>query len=247
MILRKIGKKITRLAEVLENPQLFIVRWQGISIDGFVRLNQPWLTEAGINTVLDIGANVGQFAKLIHKVLPTAMIYSFEPLGECYEELKKRMQKVDGFRAFNTALGDANGDLEFHRNEFSPSSSALPMSDLHIRNYPFTAEEQLIKVRSVKLDDMIEDLKIVDNLLIKIDVQGFEHKVISGGRNTVRLATILIIETSFQSLYVGQPLFEDVYDLLREDFRYMGALEQSQSLTDGSVLYEDSIFVKKGV
>ncbi len=94
---------------------------------------------------------------------------------------------------------------------------------------------------------MIEDLEIVDNLLIKIDVQGFEHKVISGGRNTVRLATILIIETSFQSLYVGQPLFEYVYELLREDFRYMGALDQSQSLTDGSVMYEDSIFVKKGV
>ncbi len=155
MILKKIGKKIARLTEALENPKLFIVRWQGIPIGGFVGLNQPWLTEAGINTVLDIGANVGQFAKLIHKVLPTAMIYSFEPLGECYEELKKRMQKVDGFRAFNTALGDTNGDLEFHRNEYSPSSSALPMSDLHIQNYPFTAEEQLTKVKSAKLDDMI--------------------------------------------------------------------------------------------
>ena len=82
-------------------------------------------------------------------------------------------------------------------------------------------------------------------MLIKIDVQGFEDKVIAGGRNIIRRATILILETSFQPLYIGQPLFEDIYDSLKQDFRYMGSLSQSQSQIDGSALYEDSIFVKK--
>jgi len=138
-----------------------------------------------------------------------------------------------------------NSELEFHRNEYSPSSSVLPIADLHKQNYPFTAKEHLTKVRSARLDDIAKDLKIEDNLLIKIDVQGFEDKVIAGGRNIMRRATILILETSFQPLYIGQPLFEDIYDSLKQDFRYMGSLSQSQSQIDGSVLQEDSIFVKK--
>ena len=87
MILTKIGKKIVRLTQMLDNPKLFSLRRRGISIDTFLKLNQPWLTEAGINTIFDIGANVGQFAKLVHEVLSTAMIYSFakvESMETCF-------------------------------------------------------------------------------------------------------------------------------------------------------------------
>jgi len=85
-----------------------------------------------------------------------------------------------------------------------------------------------------------------ENLIIKIDVQGFESKVITGGTKIIRQAEILIIETSFQPLYIGQPLFNDIYDFLKEDFRYMGSLGESRTnRIDGSPLFEDSIFVKK--
>jgi len=246
MILTKIGKKIARLAEAIENPTLFSLRRRGISIDTFLKLNQPWLLEANIKTVFDIGANVGQFASLIHEVLPTATIYSFEPLEDCCEELKQRMGKISNFRAFNIALSDTDGELEFHRNEHLPSSSVLPVADLHRQNYPFAAKEYLTKVKTAKLDDVAIDLKIEDNLLIKIDVQGFEDKIIAGGKNIIRQAKILILETSFQPLYAGQPLFEDIYDSLKEYFRYMGSL--GEPIIDriyGSPLFEDSIFVKK--
>jgi len=205
-----------------------------------------WLKGMNIRTILDIGANTGQFATLIHEVLPEAMIYSFEPLEDCYNELEKRMRKVNNFEAFNVALTDINGELEFHRNEHSPSSSALSMTDLHKHNYPYAAKDNLIKVQSIRLDDVAKDLKIKDDLLIKIDVQGFEDKVIAGGENTIRQAAIMIIETSFQVLYAGQPLFEDIYDLLKQDFRYMGSWGKSRiSQVDSSPLFEDSIFVNK--
>src|SRR2546421_11897610 len=38
------------------------------------------------NTVLDIGASHGQFAREILRAFPDANIYSFEPIPECYEE-----------------------------------------------------------------------------------------------------------------------------------------------------------------
>ena len=99
MIIAKIGRKIARLTQMLEDPRLFRIRQKGVSIDNFLNLNQPWLLQANINTVFDIGANVGQFAILIHEVLPTARLYSFEPLENCYEELKKRMKEVNNFNS----------------------------------------------------------------------------------------------------------------------------------------------------
>jgi len=246
MILEKIGKKIARLGQTIENYKLLSLRQKGISIDEFLKLNQLWLLEAHINTVFDIGANVGQFASLIHEVLPTATIYSFEPLEDCYEKLKKKMQEVDNFRAFNLALCDTNRQLTMYRNEHSPSSSVLPMANLHKQNYPHTAKDTIIEVRSARLDDVAKDLKIEENLLIKIDVQGFESKVIAGGKKAIKQAEILIIETSFQPLYIGQPFFDDIYDFLKEDFRYMGSLgEPRMNRVDGSPLFEDSIFLKK--
>lgn len=246
MILTKIGRRIALFAQVLDNPKAFSLLRRGVSTE-FVELNRPWLVNVGINTVFDIGASTGLFAGIIHEILPSAMIYSFEPLKDCYEKLEKRMAKVSGFRAFNIALGDSNGELEFHRNEFSPSSSVLPMADLHKQNYPFTAEEHLTKVKSARLDDVATDLRIEDSLFIKMDVQGFEDKVIAGGRNIIKRARVLILETSFSPLYIGQPLFGDIYDSLKEDFRYMGALSQSHSPIDGSILQEDSIFVNRSI
>jgi FkbM family methyltransferase len=246
MVLARMCRKISRLAQLIENPKLFRILRKGVSIDTFLRLNRPWLLEANINTVFDIGANIGHFASLIHEILPTGTIYSFEPLQDCYKQLKKRMKKIDNFEAFNVALGDTNGELTFHKNEHLPSSSVLPMADIHKQNYPYAAKDTIIKVRSAKLDDIAEDLKIEDNLLIKIDVQGFEDKIIVGGKNTIKRASILILETSFQPLYIGQPIFEDIYDYLKEDFRYIGSLgEPRMNQIDGSPLFEDSIFVKK--
>ena len=247
MILTKIAKKVTRLIEAIESPRLFTVWRRGISVSGFLGLNRPWLLNANIKTVFDIGANTGQFASLIHEVLPEAFIYSFEPLEECYQKLKTKEREITNFKAFNIALGDTDGEIEFYRNEYSPSSSILPMADLHKQNYPFTDKEYLSKVKVARLDDIAKDLVIEGDLLIKMDVQGYEDKVIHGGRLLINRAKILLIETSFNPLYLGQPLFGDIYECLRDDFNYMGSLYQSQTISkiDGSILQEDSIFVRK--
>lgn len=56
-------------------------------------LRLRWLKEMDIKSVLDIGANEGQFASLIRILLPDATINSFEPIPQCYEKLKKNFKK----------------------------------------------------------------------------------------------------------------------------------------------------------
>ena len=94
MLLANMKRKIGRLLQLIENPKFFRLRQKGISIDSFCLLNKPWIFKSNINTVLDIGANVCDFAYLIHELFPKAVIYSFEPLDDCYEKLKIRMEKV---------------------------------------------------------------------------------------------------------------------------------------------------------
>jgi hypothetical protein len=62
----------------------------------------------------------------------------------------------------------------------------------------------------------------------------------------LRRATVLIVETSFEVLYKDQPLFGDVYDLLRErGFVHMGTEDIMRDPRDGRVLQCDSIFCRR--
>ena len=94
-----------------------------------------------------------------------------------------------------------------------------------------------------KLDDIAPELGELGKFLVKIDVQGFEDRVIKGGLKTLKKADLIIIETSFQELYKGQVLFHGIYELLSElGFVFMGNYSQSYSSKDGSILYAESLF-----
>jgi hypothetical protein len=74
-------------------------------------------------------------------------------------------------------------------------------------------------------------------------VQGYEAKVIAGGEDVVACAKIIIVEVSFQRLYEGGPLFDDIYRILKDrGFNYAGNFEQLYSPKNGRVLQADAIF-----
>jgi hypothetical protein len=106
MIFQKVGQKISRLGDVIQQPRLLSVRIRGIDVGIFESLYKPWLFDANIYTIFDVGANTGQFARAIHEILPEAYIYAIEPLSDCFTALQRTMRHVKYFRAFNTALGE---------------------------------------------------------------------------------------------------------------------------------------------
>jgi FkbM family methyltransferase len=204
-----------------------------------------WIKSLEISTVLDVGANTGQFACFIRKLLPDAHIISFEPLSDCFAELQKTFAGAHKFQAFNLALGDQTGEMEVFRNEYTPSSSLLPMNDLHKENFPFAQKEHAEKIKIAKLDDLA--LAIKGNFLVKLDVQGFEDKVICGGKKTIEQATVIIVEMSTSCLYENQPLFGEIYEMLTGmGFQYYGNFDQLLSPINGRVLQMDGIFLRPG-
>jgi FkbM family methyltransferase len=201
--------------------------------------------KSGIKTVIDIGANVGQFAKEIRSTLPDAEIISFEPIKECYDALVASFAKDTRFRAYNMALGTENTTLNMNKSAYTPSSSLLPMATKHKELFPHTEAQTTETVQVKRLDDVLSDQKLPQGILIKIDVQGFEDKVIQGGLETFKKASVAIIETSFSPFYEGQPLFDDIYQKMSAlGFSYRSSLHQKKDKKTGEILFEDSIFVR---
>jgi hypothetical protein len=119
------------------------------------------------------------------------------------------------------------------------------MEDLHKQAFPFTSHATIQNIEVRRLDDISDELDIVENVLVKIDVQGMEDKVIIGGEQLLSRTSIMIIETSFQTLYRNQLLFDEIYDLLRErGFVYAGSEHNIRNPQDGSILQCDSVFLR---
>ena len=207
-----------------------------------------WIQNMNIKTVIDVGAYDGSYAMHFHRLFPNAKIYSFEPLHDYFVQLNAKMNNVPNFKSFNLALGDAEGKLNMHRSSFAPSSSLLRMEKLHKQVFPFSAGELIEQVNVTTLDRMAEKLDLKPNILLKLDVQGYEDRVIMGSKNTLAVVKVVVVETSFHELYHGQPLFHDIYDLLcKHGFIYSGSCGQLKSPLDDMPLQEDSIFIKESL
>ena len=80
---------------------------------------------------------------------------------------------------------------------------------------------------------------------MKIDVQGYEKNVLAGANKLLECTKIIIIELSFEELYIDSPLFEEIYEILyKRDFRYRGIWEQANNPLNGKPLYQDAVFIK---
>ena len=206
----------------------------------------PWLKNLNFKTILDIGANEGQFADKMHSLFPETMIYSFEPIPEAFDQLEKNFKDIEQIKGFNLALGDAAGEITFNKNESTASSSFLEMTDTHTESFDFAVKTSPITVKVETLDNVMSREKTDLPMLIKIDVQGFEEKVIKGGMDTIRMADMVICEVSFTELYKGQLLFDDTYQLFKNmGFSYAGSIEQLRSPDTNRILQADAIFIKR--
>ena len=159
---------------------------------------QPADLEGPYATVLDVGAFRGDFARACLAEWPDCRVLSYEPL-----EPKPADTDTDRWTWFPTALGERCDLVTINRNEFVPSSSILPMAQLHQTAYPFTRDTAEAKVGMVTLDEY-EHL-IDPPALLKIDVQGYELQVLKGATLTLTLCQAVVLEVSWEVLYHGAP------------------------------------------
>jgi len=202
-----------------------------------------------IGTVIDCGANVGQFGRAISNVFPAARLYCFEPLEAPYNQLAVWAKTQQGrVQCFNLALGDEEGEIEMHRHDgHSPSSSLLASTAHGNEIYPQTTAESFVKVHLTTLDKALERhlADMPKDILLKLDVQGFEDRVLRGATRVLSECVACVLEVCLDPLYEGQADFFDLSCLLNDaGYRYAGNLEQVYA-DDGRVIYLDAVFLKR--
>ena len=203
-----------------------------------------WLKDLNIKTIIDVGANEGGFASKIRQIFPDAMIYSFEPIEDCFNKLRVNFEHDKFFKAFNVACSNTKGSSAFNINSNSGSSSMLKIGRTHLNAYPDAIEQKIIEIETVKLDQFFNDIRLTEPVLLKIDVQGAEKKVLEGARELLKKIKIVFIELSFQSLYNGQPLAGEIVTYMYDNgFNFTGVENVSQNINNGMFLQADAFFV----
>lgn len=130
-------------------------------------------------------------------------------------------------------------------NSYGPASSLLRVSAVSMGEFPQTRGETPTVVRVRRLDDVVDLASLPRNILIKIDLQGLEDRVIRGGEHVFGAAQVALVEMSFEAIYDGQPLFEEVHDaLVRCGLRFAGIKNQVSSRT-GQPLFAHCYYVRR--
>ena len=147
-----------------------------------------WIAEFGRDDVLvDIGANVGMYTILAARTRGVK-VFAFEPESQNYALLNRNILQnglVDQVRAYCTGLTDETGFGDMYLSELRIGSSCHAVGDQ--RNFklePF--DTQLVQgCYFTTLDALVAEGVVPVPNHIKIDVDGFEYKVIEGAAKTL--------------------------------------------------------------
>lgn len=184
------------------------------------------LGRARYKTIVDIGANVGQFALFAREQYPNAMIFSFEPLEDCWPIFDSIFAQDNRVQLFRCAIGPTDTEATINVTTENDSSSILKPAATQVEIFG-TAVDTKKSIKLRRLASSLSGDRIESPALLKIDVQGFELAVLTGCEEMLGRFDTLYVETSYVELYEGQALAGDVIEFLRDrGFALAGVFNQ---------------------
>lgn len=241
----KLASALKRVGQLLEPGALkAMMTWPTFSISSFEicrRLRRHGVVPA---TVIDVGANIGQFATASWFEFRPKRVISFEPQSRCAEPLRRLSRKMPGLEIRQVALGETPGTTTMKLNVHSHSSSVLSLSNRHLEAFPGAVEEGEEQVELSTLDLQFARDSLQAPILLKVDVQGYEIHVLRGAEQTLRHAAYVLLETSFLPLYEGEAPFVEVMGLMSSrGFEFAGAVGFLEDPKTGQILQMDALFL----
>jgi FkbM family methyltransferase len=194
-----------------------------------------------VPVVIDVGANRGQYATELRRHGYRGEIVSFEPLEEAFEHLAGAADHDPDWTCRRLALGAAAGEALINIASNLVSSSLLEMEVGHSAGAPEVSVVGVEKVPVSRLDDVLDDDR---PCMLKLDVQGYEDRVLDGAPSTLARAQLLQCELSIAKLYAGQAPFRALIDRLDDaGFGLVDLDPFFYDRTDGRVLAFDALFI----
>lgn len=201
-----------------------------------------------IDCVIDVGANEGQFYKLIRKTKYHQKIISVEPIPELVKKCETYKLKDQNYTIYNTAVGEEESQLELNVFESSVFSSFRELSAFSKEYFPeHTKLNKKINVSVKRLDQLlVDEIKDFKNIFLKIDTQGFDLEAYRGAAGMMNKVSALLIECSVVPIYTGNTSYADTLKYFEsEGFIPSGFFPVSRNSNNLGLIEFDVVMIRK--
>jgi FkbM family methyltransferase len=172
----------------------------------------------------DVGGSNADWSSLANQVYPDATYHLFEPLADTHEPytrvLNERLPKHPNFHLHKIGLGNENQIQEMAVFQGGVGSTFIEMERIKSIKQALVEQGSLKDIAPFpvrRMDDYVKEQSLPQPQIIKMDTQGFELAIIEGGKETIRNADILILETWLYRGYgVTTPLLHELMAPLAE-------------------------------
>ena len=200
------------------------------------------MTRRSITLVLDVGGNRGQYGRELRAHGYRHAVISFEPLEGALVHLRQVASADPLWDVVAVALGETATTTRLNVTSNLASSSLLTMLDAHHVAAPGVTVVGEETVRVMPLDDA--EIPRDRPTLLKLDVQGYEDRVLRGAAHTLEQVELIECELSIVPLYTGQLTLRPMLDLLSTAGFELVDLEPGPRGRHGSTMYIDALFEK---
>ncbi|HLX62137.1 MAG TPA: FkbM family methyltransferase [Planctomycetota bacterium] len=227
--------------------------WAGAQLHNCPYYDQTVLLGAEkVQTVLDLGAHVGQTAERYRGCFPRAKIISFEPFPESFAACQKAAEKLQPMDVYALAAADEIGSRTFYLTSFSARNSLLRLDESKTDLFPAEWSKRAgeIKVEATTLDTFCRDKNIDRVDILKMDIQGGELQALRGAKELLARQAIdaVFLEVSFEATYDGHPLFFELYRFLHEaGFVLFDLYNCLKGTTNMALVEGDALFIRKTI
>ena len=193
-------------------------------------------------TLVDVGANTGQFSLLARTLAPGCRIIAFEPLARPARVFCRLFSGDARTTLHRCALGLTAGTAAMNVSRRDDNSSLLEIGPGQVSFAPGTEACGTESVAVAPLVDFIGPDDIVSPALLKIDVQGYEATVLAGAVGLLRQFEYIYCESSFVELYIGQPFISSIIETLRVSGFVLVSVDNVCHGRDGLPVQADFLF-----
>jgi FkbM family methyltransferase len=171
-------------------------------------------------TILDVGANVGQYGLELRSLGFRGRIHSFEPFLPAFNSLQEvaaQSRPLNAWHCHHFGLGEKEGEAAMNvssESVFNSLREPLPQSAaLHSG----IVANKTVSVKIRTLDSVWQELNLSEErVFLKIDTQGYELPILQGGGSALERISAIQLEVSLTPLYKDQPCIEEVVPFLRK-------------------------------
>lgn len=193
-----------------------------------------------LNTIFDVGANVGGFSKELLKLNSRSKIYCFEPFSDAFQKLKENLES-SSVQFHQLALGDSSGVVSVLHNDSGRSDTNSLIKENQSLN---SSKQEQIQV--ITLDEFVENKSIECIDLLKIDTEGYDLKVLKGGKESLKngIVKLIFVECGLDPSNTYHVYFPEILSYLIDNkYVFVGFFQTDIRKIDRKIHFSNGLFI----